>query len=64
MSQKDNFIDILSACFASLRSVICVELLGLERLTNAFGLLLLFMGIASLIGSPLAGNAVLTFQKL
>jgi len=44
-----------TACFASLRSVICVELLGLEKLTNAFGLLLLFMGIASLVGSPFAG---------
>uniref|UniRef100_A0A915HY52 Monocarboxylate transporter n=1 Tax=Romanomermis culicivorax TaxID=13658 RepID=A0A915HY52_ROMCU len=44
-----------TACFASLRSIICVQLLGLEKLTNAFGLLLLFMGIASLIGSPLAG---------
>lgn len=44
-----------TACFASLRSVICVELLGLEKLTNAYGLLLLFMGIASLVGSPLAG---------
>jgi len=44
-----------TACFASLRSIICVELLGLEKLTNAFGLLLLFMGLASLVGSPIAG---------
>jgi predicted MFS family arabinose efflux permease len=41
-------------CFASMRSIICVELLGLERLTNAFGILLLFMGIAALIGPPFA----------
>lgn len=44
-----------TACFASLRSIICVALLGLEKLTNAYGLLLLFMGMASLIGSPMAG---------
>ncbi|KAK0397515.1 hypothetical protein QR680_002151 [Steinernema hermaphroditum] len=42
------------ACFAALRSVICVELLGLEKLTNAYGILLLFMGIAALVGPPFA----------
>ncbi|XP_076251310.1 monocarboxylate transporter 5-like [Rhynchophorus ferrugineus] len=43
------------SCFASLRSIIVVDLLGLERLTNAFGLLLLFQGVAAIIGAPLAG---------
>lgn len=47
---------LVLACFASLRSVIVVELLGLDKLTNAFGLLLLFQGIAACIGSPLAGE--------
>lgn len=32
-----------------------VDLLGLEKLTNAFGLLLLFQGVAAVIGAPLAG---------
>ncbi|KYB27338.1 monocarboxylate transporter 12 [Tribolium castaneum] len=41
--------------YVGLTSVILVDLLGLERLTNAFGLLLLFQGIASLIGPPMAG---------
>ena len=45
------------ASFATLRSVITVELLGLERLTSAFGLLLLFQGLAVTIGSPIAGNS-------
>ncbi|GFG36188.1 hypothetical protein Cfor_06406 [Coptotermes formosanus] len=43
------------ACFASLRSILIVDLMGLDKLTNAFGLLLLFQGIAAAIGSPLAG---------
>nr|XP_023029553.1 uncharacterized protein LOC111517573 [Leptinotarsa decemlineata]XP_023029554.1 uncharacterized protein LOC111517573 [Leptinotarsa decemlineata]XP_023029555.1 uncharacterized protein LOC111517573 [Leptinotarsa decemlineata] len=43
------------SCFASLRSVVVVDLLGLEKLTNAFGLLLLFQGVAAIIGAPLAG---------
>lgn len=42
--------------YVGLTSVVLVDLLGLERLTNAFGLLLLFQGIASLIGPPFAGN--------
>lgn len=33
-----------------------VDLLGLEKLTNAFGLLLLFQGIASFIGPPIVGS--------
>lgn len=36
-------------------SIILVDLLGLDRLTNAFGLLILFRGAAAIIGSPLAG---------
>lgn len=43
------------SCFASLRSIIVVDLLGLEKLTNAFGLLLLFQGVAAIIGAPMAG---------
>ncbi|XP_076033225.1 monocarboxylate transporter 5 isoform X2 [Oratosquilla oratoria] len=43
------------AAFASLRSILLVELLGLEKLTNAFGLLLLFQGIAAVFGGPIAG---------
>ncbi|XP_015610429.1 monocarboxylate transporter 12 [Cephus cinctus] len=41
--------------FVSLRSILVVDLLGLEKLTNAFGLLLLFQGVAATIGAPLAG---------
>lgn len=42
--------------YVGLTSVILVDLLGLEKLTNAFGLLLLFQGIASFVGPPLAGK--------
>ncbi|XP_050497626.1 monocarboxylate transporter 3 [Diabrotica virgifera virgifera] len=45
--------------FAAIRSVVVVDLLGLEKLTNAFGLLLMFQGIAAIMGAPLAG----TFMK-
>ncbi|XP_018576657.1 monocarboxylate transporter 14 isoform X1 [Anoplophora glabripennis] len=42
--------------YISLSSIILVDLLGLEKLTNAFGLLILFRGAAALVGSPLAGG--------
>jgi len=45
-----------AAVFAALRSILVVDLLGLEKLTNAFGLLLLFQGVAATVGAPLAGN--------
>lgn len=43
------------ACFVALRSVITVELLGLEKLNSGFGLVLLLQGLATLMGSPFAG---------
>lgn len=41
--------------YVGLTSVILVDLLGLDKLTNAFGLLLLFQGLASLVGPPIGG---------
>lgn len=46
---------ICIACFSALRSIIAVELMGLEKLTNAFGFLMLFQGLAAALGSPIAG---------
>jgi len=44
--------------YVCLTSVLLVDLLGLDRLTNAFGLLLLFQGVATLVGPPIAGEIV------
>lgn len=38
-----------------LNSIILVEILGVNKLTNAYGLLLLVQGFALVIGSPIAG---------
>lgn len=61
----------LAACFSSLRAIICIELLGLEKFSNAFGMMMLSMGIAALIGPPLAalfkdlsGNFDLSFYVM
>ena len=39
-----------------LNSIILVEILGVDRLTDAYGMLLLLQGFALVIGSPLAGK--------
>ncbi|CAG7838149.1 unnamed protein product [Allacma fusca] len=46
----------LMGVYVSLTSVILVDLLGLDKLTNAFGLLLLFQGIGTVIGPPIVGK--------
>ncbi|KFM57233.1 Monocarboxylate transporter 9, partial [Stegodyphus mimosarum] len=46
----------MSGGYNSLQSVILVDLVGLEKLTNGFGLLLLFEGVACLIGPPITGS--------
>ncbi|XP_025207617.1 uncharacterized protein LOC112603314 isoform X2 [Melanaphis sacchari] len=56
------FFGIAVSGYISLTSIILVDLLGLDKLTNAFGLLILFRGAAAIIGSPLAG-AVYDFTK-
>ncbi|XP_014250035.1 monocarboxylate transporter 9 [Cimex lectularius] len=45
-----------SGAYVGLTSVVLVDLLGLDKLTNAFGLLLLFQGLASLVGPPITGG--------
>ena len=42
--------------FYTLETVIIVKILGLKNLSSAFGLMLFFQGLASLIGTPIAGG--------
>lgn len=47
---------VTAGVYVSLTSVLLVDLLGLEKLTNAFGLILLFQGVATLVGPPIVGK--------
>ena len=47
---------IFTATFVSLTPIIMCELVGLEKLTNGYGLLCLVRGITSIIGPPLEGK--------
>lgn len=57
--QSLSFISGLFGLFIAanyaLTSIILVELITLDRFTNAYGLLLLVQGIANLVGPPFAG---------
>ncbi|XP_015433943.1 PREDICTED: uncharacterized protein LOC107189796 isoform X2 [Dufourea novaeangliae] len=48
----------------SLTSIILVELITLERFTNAYGLLLLVQGVANLMGPPLAADMTVSKVQL
>ncbi len=43
------------AAYISLTSIVLVDLLGLDNLTSAFGLLVLYRGVSSMVGPPVAG---------
>ncbi|KAK3925717.1 Monocarboxylate transporter 14 [Frankliniella fusca] len=43
------------APFMAMKSLILVDFLGIEKLTNSFGLLLMFQGFAIMIGPPMSG---------
>ncbi|KAJ6217390.1 hypothetical protein RDWZM_008547 [Blomia tropicalis] len=60
----DSYLTVMIVCimfglfvsaYICLTSIILVDMLGLDKLTNAFGLLCLFRGASSMIGPPLAG---------
>lgn len=44
-----------SGFYAPLRSLIIVDFFGLHKLTPVTGMMILFQGIGSFLGAPLAG---------
>merc|ERR1719427_732214 len=46
---------VTSAAYVLLTTLVLADLLGAEKFTNAFGLLLLFQGVATFIGPPVVG---------
>ena len=47
----------------ALDTIILTELLGIKRLTNSYGLLMVGQGAASLFGAPLAGYIIDTYNE-
>lgn len=63
--QLDTFVELSVVCavygllvgtYISQKSVIIVDMLGVKKLVNSFGLLICFQGIGMFIGPPLAGK--------
>ena len=42
----------------ALLSIITIDLVGIDKLTQAFGLVTMFMGIATMVASPIGGKYV------
>ncbi|VDP75499.1 unnamed protein product [Echinostoma caproni] len=57
------FYGFVIAAFIAVRTILIVEVLGLDRLTNAFGFLLLFQGMAIVAAPPLLGSLYDTFHN-
>merc|ERR1719516_523272 len=50
-----NCYGVTSAAYVLLTTLVLADLLGAEKFTNSFGLLLLFQGVATFIGPPIVG---------
>jgi len=46
---------LLLGVYTCLTPIVLVDLLGLKKLSNSFGLVLLFQGIGAVSGPPIAG---------
>ena len=46
---------VFTGVYMALLSIITIELVGLERLTPAFGLVTMFMGVMASVASPIGG---------
>jgi len=50
-----NCYGVTSAAYVLLTTLVLADLLGAEKFTNSFGLLLLFQGVATFVGPPVVG---------
>ncbi|KAM3184628.1 hypothetical protein ACTXT7_007967 [Hymenolepis weldensis] len=51
-----SFFGLFSAVVVSLKSILVVEFFGLDKLTNAFGHMLVVQGLSSIIGAIIGGH--------
>ena len=55
MVQSLLSVMLYAGVYVCLTPIVLVDLLGLEKLSNSFGLVLLFQGIGAVAGPPFAG---------
>jgi len=50
------FFGFFSGGYVGLTSIVVVDLVGVDKLSDAFGVLLLFQGVAVALGTPIVGK--------
>ncbi|CAF1346783.1 unnamed protein product [Adineta steineri] len=58
-----SFFGFFSGGYIGLTSIITVDLVGLNKLSNGMGIILLFQGIATAIGTPVVGAICNVFES-
>ena len=53
------FFGFFSGGYVTLTSIVLVDIVGIEKLSDAFGVLLLFIGVATAIGTPIVGEHII-----
>ncbi|VDM92411.1 unnamed protein product, partial [Onchocerca ochengi] len=56
LATYSGLFGLMLSSYVCLTSVLLVDLIGIEKLTNAFGLILLFQGIGTIVGPPISGQ--------
>ncbi|VDK69735.1 unnamed protein product [Litomosoides sigmodontis] len=56
LSMYSGLFGLTLSSYVCLTSVLLVDLIGIEKITNAFGLILLFQGVGTVIGPPISGQ--------
>jgi len=51
-----HYLDFFSGGYVGLTSIVTVDLVGVDKLSDAFGVLLLFQGVAVALGTPIVGT--------
>ena len=51
-----KLVVVLAAVAVSMRTIVLAEQLGIEVLTQSFGVVALFQGLAFTVNPPIAGN--------
>ncbi|CAF2717291.1 unnamed protein product, partial [Rotaria sp. Silwood2] len=57
-----SFFGFFSGGYVTLTAIVLVDIVGINKLSDAFGVLLLFIGVATAIGTPVVGAMRDTFS--
>ena len=59
-----SFFGFFSGGYVALTPILLVDIVGIDKLSDAFGVLLLFIGVATAIGTPIVGKCLIYKLRL